>query len=420
MGSSSDNQNEGNVVHSNGAEFSGEDIAYFDRERWHDVETVDEGDSLEESLPISAFFSTSVVILLLVSVVTASGGLGFVYYVHRAAQLAALPNPDISKGYRGVPQEWIGYTVEQAVRFREIEKPGCFAASFQGDVFIGEEDQPILRRYSLQGTLLATLPLNGIPTAIAVGGVDTLFPDQLVVAFQNRLAVYSMDGERLTDWPPFRENSQIHSLALSSNAIFAADSANLTILRFDESGKQVREIGRKPKEPPTEDDVNVFPGFVVFSAPISLAVSKTTGMLLAANPGKHRIEVFDPDGHWEPSLSWGEASANLSGFSGCCNPVSIDSLSDGRIVTAEKSDNLRVKVFLTNRKLDWIVAGPDVLTLPPPNIPLPENFRTVAANNERLIHVAVISGDRIVVYDPVLRIFRLFLSIHQNRSRSTG
>ena len=411
----SDNQSGENVaVPSGEAEFSGEDVSFFDRERWHDVETRDEDDSPEVSLPNATLSSISVAILLLVSVVAAGSGLGFVYYIHQATRWAALPNPDVSNDYRDIPQAWIGYTTDMAVRFREVEIPGCFAASSQGDVFVGEKDKPTLYCYSLQGILLATLTLDDIPTAVVFGEVDTLFPGQLVVAFRNRLAVYSTDGKQQTDWPPFRENGQVYSLALSTNAIFAADSAGLVVLRFDESGKLVREIGRKPKETPKDDDENVFPGFVVFRSTISLTVSKATGMLFVANPGRHRVEVFDPDGHWEPSQSWGEASAELFGFSGCCNPTWIDSLADGRIVTAEESSNLRVKTFFANGKPDWVVAGPDTLTYPPSNIPSPENVRTVLASSERPIRVAAISGDRIIVYDPVLRIFRLFLPTYKN------
>ena len=411
------------IVSSDGADYSvgGSSAQFFDRERWHDVETSGDDDSLDELSSGSTLSSVSVAILLLVSVVAAGGGLGFAYYIHQAAQWASQPIlKDVD--YRSIPQQWIGYVVDAAARFREVETPGCFAASLQGDVFIGEGDQPVLRRYSLQGALLATLSLDAVPTAVAVGEDDTLFPGQLVVAFRNRLAVYSMSGEKQTDWSPLRENGNIQSLALTSDSIYAADSTELVVLRVDETGKAVQEIGRKPKTPPKDgDDVNIFPGFVVFTSPISLTVSKATGMLFVANPGMHRIEVFTLDGHWEPSLSWGEASSDLGSFTGCCNPVSLASLSDGRIVTAEKSSNLRVKVFQTNRKLDWIVAGPHVLTKPPPSIPLPPNFRTVAANDEdRFVLVAAISGDRIVVYDPLLRIVRLFLPIYQHRRETNN
>jgi len=421
MDSSSDNsRGENVVVPPYDVDRLDADDRFFDRERWHDVETSEEPDAEMAFAPLSPLSSFSIAVLLLVSVVAAAGGLGFAYYLHRASLLASLPIDKASKDYRTIPEQWIGYAQDQAVRILEVDMPGCFAASSQGDVFIGEEEKPILYHYSLQGALEATLPLDAVPTAVAVGEAETLFSGQLVVAFRNRLAVYSMDGKKQTEWAPFRKNGNVHSLALTSDAIFAADSTELVVLRFDEAGQLVREIGRKPKEPPQGDDVNVFPGFVVLGSPISLAVSRATGILFVANPGMHRVEAFTQDGHWEPSQSWGEASSNLFSFTGCCNPVCIASLSDGRIVTAEKSSNLRVKIFLTNRKLDCVVAGPDILTNPPLNVPLPQNFRAVTANdNNRFVLIAAISGDRIIVYDPILRIFRLFLPVHQNRNPSS-
>ena len=395
----------------------GEEVGtFFDRERWHDVENHDDVDTQEDTLSPSTLSSVSVAILLFVAVIAAGGGLGFVYYIHQAAWDAARPIVTTPVDYRSTPQQWIGYLEDRAIRLSEVDKPGCFTASLDGDVFVGENEKPILYRYSLQGELLATLTLDAVPTAVAVGEKETLFSNQLVVAYRNRLAVYSLDGKKQADWPPLRENASIHSLALTTDSVYAADSAGLVVLRFDETGQLLRKIGHKPKEPPRpNDDVNVFPGFVVFSSPISLTVSKTTGLIFVANPGMHRLEVFTPDGHWEPSLSWGKASADLIGFTGCCNPVCVVSLSDGRIVTAEKTENLRVKVFSANLKLDWVVAGPELLTRPPPNIPLPNNFRTVVADSDRPIKVAAIAEDRIVVYDPDLRLFRLFLPTHQNR-----
>ncbi len=392
--------------------------SFFDRERWHDVETSDESTQETDYSTSSPLSSASVAVLLLVSVVAAGGGLSFAYYIHRAEHLAGQPISRLATDYRTIPQQWIGYTEEQAVWIRDVDHPGCFAASFQGDLIIGEESQPTLFRYSLNGVLLETFSLAAEPTAVAVAGNEDLFAGKLVVAFRNRLAVYSMDGKKQVDWPVFRENGNIRSLALTSDSIFAADSTERVVLRFNDKGKVVKVIGRPPSEStaPKSEDVNTFPGFVVFKSPISLTVSKKTGLLLVTNPGKHRIEAFTQDGHWEPSQSWGDASADLDGFAGCCNPVALASLSDGRTVTAEKSI-LRVKVYQTNRKLDWIVAGPSTLTNPPSNIPTPENFRTVAANSDRPILIAAISDDRIVVFDPVLRICRLFLPTPTERPR---
>ena len=71
-----------------------------------------------------------------------------------------------------------------------------------------------------------------------------------------------------------------------------------------------------------------------------------------------RIETYTPDGTlWS---FWGESSATIEGFFGCCNPAHIAVLPDGRIVTAEKG-LLRVKVFAPDGTFDGVVAGPSQL-----------------------------------------------------------
>ncbi len=159
--------------------------------------------------------------------------------------------------------------------------------------------------------------------------------------------------------------------------------------------------------------LRLFPGFVVYRSPISLTVSPKTGLVYVANPGKHRIEAFTPDGHWEPSLSGGSESTDVTGFAGCCNPVSILALENGRLVTAEKSIT-RVKVLHPDGRLEWIVAGPEILETKPANIPQLADLpgRTVSENNARPVSIAIVGKSSLLVFDPVLRIVRYFVPLN--------
>jgi len=64
--------------------------------------------------------------------------------------------------------------------------------------------------------------------------------------------------------------------------------------------------------------------------------------IIVANLGAFRVQSFDLDGN--TILSFGNRGRELMDFHGCCNPVSVASLSTGAIVTVEK-DPTRVKVF---------------------------------------------------------------------------
>ena len=81
------------------------------------------------------------------------------------------------------------------------------------------------------------------------------------------------------------------------------------------------------------------------------------GLLRVNNPGRHSVEVYSAKGDLESS--WGKATATLStAFCGCCNPVGVALLADGRCVTCEKGLP-RVKVYSAQGVFESVVAGPE-------------------------------------------------------------
>jgi hypothetical protein len=80
------------------------------------------------------------------------------------------------------------------------------------------------------------------------------------------------------------------------------------------------------------------------------------GLLRATNPGRHRVELYTPDGDLE--LAWGQPGAAIENFCGCCNPTDIALLPNGRTVTFEKGIP-RVKVYSDTGDFECVVAGPE-------------------------------------------------------------
>ncbi|MDR2705454.1 MAG: hypothetical protein LBC02_06720 [Planctomycetaceae bacterium] len=394
-----------------------ESAEFFDRERWHDVES-ENNIAQEEPVPHNKIFSDGFLLLVAVIVIAGVCGITVAYYLSYLMQNPTLPELD----YRSVQTQWVGY-VEDSVFFCEVNNPLCFASDGHDKFYIGDENPPSVREFSIKTKQLRTIPLPFKPMAIAVGGSEQLFADQLVIAHSDRIAVYSMDGELRFSWQIPNTKSAIWSLAVTDHVIYAADTEQRLIYQFDEKGILLKTFGQPSAKKTNHDNSNssnsesveTFSGFSVYLSPITLAVSRKTGLIHITNPGQYRVETFTSEGHWEPLLSWGNTSGDLAGFAGCCNPVSIAVLADGRIVTAEKFIT-RVKVFRvplrkgSTRRLDCIVAGPEVLDKQPPNIPQLVSFRLPASETGRSVFVTTIEND-VVVFDPVMRVIRYFTAL---------
>jgi hypothetical protein len=116
------------------------------------------------------------------------------------------------------------------------------------------------------------------------------------------------------------------------------------------------------------------------------------------NPGLHRIEAYTFDGDLE--FWWGKASTAIDGFSGCCNPVNFALMPDGGFVTSEKGLP-RVKIYDIEGAFQSVVLGADVLNT---------YGRGIA------LDVAADSQGRILLLDPIKRVFRIFTLIQEAES----
>jgi hypothetical protein len=189
--------------------------------------------------------------------------------------------------------------------------------------------------------LHAELPAPARCVAVARDGT-------IYMGMRDHVAVLDAKGRRLKDWDNPGKKAWLTGLAAGENDLFAADSGNRVILRYDRSGKLVGRIGEKNKER------NV-PGLIVPSPYLDVDLAKD-GLLRVNNPGRHCVDVYTVQGDFE--LSWGKASAVIQGFCGCCNPIALAVLPDGRCVTCEKGLP-RVKVYSADGTFECVVAGPE-------------------------------------------------------------
>jgi hypothetical protein len=168
----------------------------------------------------------------------------------------------------------------------------------------------------------------------------------IFVGLRDHVEVFDAKGARKVVWDPPGKKPWLTGLAVTGNDVFAADAGNRVILRYDKSGRLVRRIGEKDK------DRNI-PGFIIPSPFFDVEVARD-GLLRVTNPGRHRVESYTPDGDLEGS--WGVTSMGITGFCGCCNPINLALLPDGRYVTCEKGLP-RVKIYSATGEFESVVAG---------------------------------------------------------------
>ncbi|WCJ59635.1 twin-arginine translocation signal domain-containing protein [Fontisphaera persica] len=193
--------------------------------------------------------------------------------------------------------------------------------------------------------------------ALAVDADGTVY-----VAVKDHVEVFDPQGRRREPWNIPAANTWFTGIAVAEKDVFAADARNRVVLRYDKSGRLLGRLGEK-------DTSRKIPGLIVPSPFLDVEVAPD-GLLRVTNPGRHLVETYTFDG----SLvgSWGKTSMGVEGFCGCCNPINIAMLSDGRCITCEKGIP-RVKRYSAKGEFEGVVVGPESF---------PEGLRTGAVFNK--------------------------------------
>ena len=269
------------------------------------------------------------------------------------------------------------------------EQVGRFACPYPiaRRIAIGPED----RVYIAAGSHVSVLDRDGVRVSeiglgTAVGCVAVAGDGTIYAGLRDHVEVFDPKGKRLATWDSPGKRTWLTGLATAGSDVFAADSGNRAVRRYDKSGKLAGRIGDKDKK-------RNIPGLVLPSPYLDVKVGHD-GLLRVNNTGRHRVEAYTADGDLE--FSWGKPSNAIEGFCGCCNPVSLALLPDGRCVTCEKGLP-RVKVYSPEGAFESVVAGPESF---------PDNVTATfvkAAEDGRLggLAAAVDSQQRVYILDLV-------------------
>jgi len=224
------------------------------------------------------------------------------------------------------------------------------------------------------GATLNEIALSSPARCVAVAGDGLLH-----VGLRERVEVFNAKGQRQSSWDSAAPRSWFTGLAVGENDLFVADAGTRAILRYDRSGKLIKRIGEK------ESGKNV-PGFIIPSPYFDVKLA-ADGLLRVTNPGRHQVEAYTRDGDFE--FAWGKTTTAIEGFCGCCNPIGIALLPDGRCVTCEKGLP-RVKVYSGRGEFESVVAASEMFT---------SESRSIDDESAPAVDAAIDSRGRVLVLD---------------------
>ncbi len=170
--------------------------------------------------------------------------------------------------------------------------------------------------------------------------------NNIYIAIGPDIVQYTLGGTEVSRWESYRANSYITSIAADNDFVYAADAINKRVLKYTANGKFMQEIGEK-------DSLNNTKGFIIPSRYFDLELGGYND-LWVVNPGYLRLENYSNSGVLR--TTWGLASYEKDGFSGCCNPAHIAILSDGNFITYEKGVD-KIKEFDPSGQFVCFVAG---------------------------------------------------------------
>ncbi|TVR74527.1 MAG: hypothetical protein EA408_02110 [Marinilabiliales bacterium] len=272
-------------------------------------------------------------------VISAAAIIAVIIVEHRSTLPGRRPaNPfayDVEE-FRSVDQELIRWREARQVELDSEDPRAMTYAS--GKIYLASQNELQVIGSDWSRILRRTLP--AIPTCLAVAEEGWI-----VVGMGNRLAVLNSDGETVAKSEPLPAESNITSLAILGDDIYAADASGRRVLIFNRKLEQTGEFRG-------DSGVSDVHGFIVPGAHFTLAVNSEDELWIT-NPGIHSLQNYTASGRLRSYIQ--RSSFGIDGFSGCCNPVHFTFLPDGRFVTSEKGI-IRIKVIIGTGEVESVVA----------------------------------------------------------------
>jgi sugar lactone lactonase YvrE len=192
--------------------------------------------------------------------------------------------------------------------------------------------------FGRDGTFERRWPTSSPAHAVAVAGDGRVF-----VGESGQMEIFDEAGRLAHTWRDAQRLGRVTAIGFVGGDVLVADAAGRTIRRFDAGGRFLNDIGRNNR---TE-------GFLIPNGVLDFSVDPS-GVIHAANPGKHRVERYTPSDQLLGHIGRFDG-IDPSGFPGCCNPTNVTVAGHDRLYVTEKAGP-RVKVYDFHGRLLSVIA----------------------------------------------------------------
>ncbi len=258
--------------------------------------------------------------------------------------------------------------------------PDKFAAALRGvavdalgQVYAAGDSE--LKIFAATGELRRRWPTSKPALAVAVAGDGSVYAGQ-----PGQIEIFDGAGRLINTWRNAELLGQVTAIGFVRDGVLAADAAGRAIRRFDRGGRLLNNIGTD----------NRMQGFRIPNGVVDFAVDNE-GIVHAANPGRHRVERYTPEGKLLGHFGRFDG-IDPAGFSGCCNPTNVAVAGRDTVAVTEKAGP-RAKLYQTGGKLVAVIAA-DVFD---PNC---KNM-DIAAGADGRVYVADTVKLAVHVFEPV-------------------
>ena len=232
---------------------------------------------------------------------------------------------------------------QERVQSGKGPEPHQFNASLRG-VTVGAEDRLFavgdseVKVFDSSGELESRWPTGRPGFSVAVD------ENRVYVGQEGQIEIYDLSGRLLDTWRDPERLGLVTAIGLLPEHVLIADAKDRCIRRFDKQKQFLNDIGKD----------NRMKGFNIPAGTLDFALD-AEGIIHAANPGKHRVESYTPEG--ELLGHFGRFDYHdPQGFPGCCNPTNVTVTDQGHVYVTEKAAP-RAKVYDAEGELLAVIAS---------------------------------------------------------------